>query len=268
MKLSTFNIIRKIVYDRSGISLGDHKQAMVKSRIARRLRQLNISSYESYVRYLLNDGSGYELSQMLDAISTNTTHFYREEAHFALLRSVVRQWIKAGQRKIRIWCTASSTGEEPYTLAIEVLEATAHNVGIDIKILATDMAGSVLKTAMNGIYTDEKMQMVPTVYKDKYFKQINENENIYFAAKPSLKKILLFRQWNLSSLPSPLKHGLDIIFCRNVMIYFDKPLRGRLISEFKRLIRPGGYLFVGHSESFSAATEGFKPVRPSVYLRV
>ncbi|HHI02253.1 MAG: chemotaxis protein CheR [Candidatus Zixiibacteriota bacterium] len=264
---SAFNKIRQIVYERSGISLGDNKQALVRARIAKRMRKLDITAYDDYINYVLNDTVGVELEYMLDAISTNTTHFYREESHFDLMRNILRHWINDGLRRLRIWCAASSTGEEPYTLAIEILESVQHKQ-IDAKILATDIAPSVLKTAMAGVYSEERVASIPGHLRSHYFDRVKMNGKCEYKAKPVLKNLLLFRQMNLSVTPYPLKNPVDMIFCRNVMIYFDRSLRTELVNEFRRIIRPGGYLFVGHAESITAYSKGFKCVRPSVYIRV
>lgn len=267
LKPTTFNLIRQLVYEKSGISLGENKQALVRSRISKRMRRLNISDFDTYINYVLNDGTGLEMSQMLDAISTNTTHFYREASHFEFMRRVIRGWIKNGNRKLRIWCTASSTGEEPYTLAIETLEAIGHR-GINAKILATDIAASVLRVAMRGIYSEEKVKTIPENLRSQYFNHRQHNNINYYSVKPALKNILIFRQLNLSAVPYPLKNPLDMIFCRNVMIYFDQHVRTKLVYEFQRLIRRGGYLFVGHSESITAFSDSFKCIHPSVYVRI
>ncbi len=264
---STFNKIRQVVYDRSGISLGENKQALVRARVAKRMRSLNIATYDSYINYVLSETTGVELEYMLDAISTNTTHFYREDSHFELMRTIIKDWVKDGLRKMRIWCAASSTGEEPYTLGIETLESIG-NSQINAKILATDIAPSVLKTAMVGEYSEERVATIPDHLRSHYFERVKINGDYIYRVKPMLKKMLIFRQMNLSVTPYILKNQIDMIFCRNVMIYFDRTLRARLVAEFKRLIRPGGYLFVGHAESITAFSDGFKCIKPSVYKRI
>jgi len=262
----TFQKIREVVYNRSGISLGENKQALVRARIAKRIRVLNLGSYEEYLEYMLDDSSGVELENMLDVISTNTTNFYREDAHFDIMRQILKQWIEGGLRKLRVWCAAASTGEEPYTLAIELLE-TIGDKRVDARILATDIAPSVLKTALRGEYTEDKVEPVPKRLRHLYFERKRNGNGYIYTAGQVLKDLILFRQLNLSVTPFPLKNQVDIIFCRNVMIYFDRQVRARLVDEFKRLIRPGGYLFVGHAESITAYSKGFKCLKPSVYIR-
>ncbi len=266
MKEATFQAIREFVYERSGITLGENKQALVRARIAKRMRRLNIPTYEEYMELVRSDSSGVEIEQMLDAISTNTTHFYREAAHFDLIHQILRGWISRKMRKLRIWSAACSTGEEPYTLAMELLEGIG-NYPLDIKILATDLAPSVLKIAMKGEYTEEKIDPVPKLIKNKYFIKTDTRDGLIYTVRPEVKDLIVFRQFNLSVIPYPLKNPLDIIVCRNVMIYFDRNIRARLVNEFHRLLKPGGYLFVGHAESITGLSRGFKCLKPSVYLR-
>ncbi|GAG07503.1 unnamed protein product, partial [marine sediment metagenome] len=159
------------------------------------------------------------------------------------------------------------TGEEPYTLAIETLESIGQE-RVNAKILATDIAPSVLKTAMAGVYSEESVDSIPKHLRSHYFNRMKINGEYVYTVKPILKNLLLFRQMNLSVTPYALKNPVDMIFCRNVMIYFDRPLRARLVDEYRRLIRSGGYLFVGHAESITAFSKGFKCIKPSVYLRV
>ncbi|MCP4703644.1 MAG: protein-glutamate O-methyltransferase CheR [candidate division Zixibacteria bacterium] len=265
---STYNKIRQVVYDKSGIALSENKQALVRARVAKRMRKLNIVTYDEYINYVLGETTGVELEYMLDAISTNTTHFYREDSHFGMMRTIIRDWIKdEGMSKFRIWCAASSTGEEPYTLAIETLESIGQN-SVNAKILATDIAPSVLKTAMAGTYTEEKVVSIPENLRNHYFQKTKSGDEFIYTAKPALKNLLLFRQMNLSVMPYPIKTHVDMIFCRNVMIYFDRSLRARLVNEFRKILKPGGYLFVGHAESITAYSQGFKCIKPSVYKRV
>jgi len=266
MKEATFRKIRDVVYDLSGITLGDNKQALVRARISKRMRYLGIESHEAYLNHILGDAGVTEIEHMLDAISTNTTNFYREPAHFDQMRSIIAGWQKQGLHQLRIWSAAGSTGEEPYTLAIETLEAI--NGGkTDVKILATDIAPSVLRVAMKGEYQENKLTPIPKHLRSRYFSRRRIGDEYQYTVSDRLREIVLFRQFNLSQTPYPIRTGLDIIFCRNVMIYFDRPIRTRLVEEFHRLLKPGGYLFVGHAESITGLSKGFKCLKPSVYVR-
>ncbi|MFH2035217.1 MAG: protein-glutamate O-methyltransferase CheR [Candidatus Zixiibacteriota bacterium] len=260
-------MIRQVVYDKSGISLGENKEALIRSRIAKRMRKLNISTYDEYIDFVNHDETDSELENMLDAISTNTTNFYREAAHFDFMRTILKDWLKNDLKKLRIWCAAGSSGEEPYTLAIEALDSNGLPK-TDVKILATDIAPSVLKTAITGIYSESKTSSIPKHLRNQYFDKIKQGTEFSYKAQPILKNILMFRQMNLALFPYPFKNSLDMIFCRNVMIYFDNGLRVKMVEEFRRLLRPGGYLFIGHAESISNFSAGFKCIKPSIYIRL
>jgi len=263
---ATFRRLRDLIYERSGICLGENKLALVKSRISKRMRQLNLYSVEDYLDKITGDKSGGELQILLDAISTNVTSFYRESHHFELLRDTIKEWVNNGQRTFRCWSTACSTGQEPYTLGIELLEAIGRNK-IDIKILATDLAPSVLKEGLRGLYASEKLEPVPKHLRLKYFSRVKRDGADWYAIGDRVRDMVLFRQFNLTAFPYPLRGPLDVIFCRNVMIYFDHPIRKKIISELLRLLRPGGLLFVGQAETLSGMSEGFRTMRPSVYRK-
>ncbi len=266
MKAETFDQIRKIVYDKSGIYLNETKDALVRARISKRMRKLGLEDFCDYLSFVVEDHSGNEIQHLLDAISTNTTSFYREDDHFNLIRALVKDWMDDGLRKLRVWSAAASTGEEPYTLAIELKEAIGAKP-MDVKILATDIASSVLATAQRGEYDDERVAPVPRFLRAKYFIKRRYNDGHIYTVKDDLKKIILFRQFNLSKPPFPLKRKLDIIICRNVMIYFDGDLRKKLALEFERLPRPGGYLLIGHAESLTGMAPGLRCLRPSIYKK-
>jgi len=258
--------IRQLVYDRSGILLKESKVALVKARIAKRMHQLNLADYGEYLNLILTDNSGQELQSLLDAISTNTTSFYREKDHFDFIKSIVRDWINNGQRHFRLWSTASSTGEEPYTLAIEFQEALG-NKAVDAKILATDINREVLQIAQKGYYPEDRVIPVPMALRHKYFTKTKDERGYHFQVRHNLRELILFRQFNLTTMPYPIRPDLDIILCRNVMIYFDRGLRIRLAVEFERLLKPGGYLLIGHTESLTGMSSRLSCVTPSIYRK-
>ncbi len=266
MNESTFNHFRKIVYDRSGITLGDNKQPLVRARIAKRMRNLNISDYNDYLHYVMEDSTGKEVQHMIDSISTNVTSFYREPAHFDLLRQVVDSWINARTHSLRFWSAASSSGEEPYTMAIELCE-TIGKRNVDVKILATDISSRMIEAAMEGVYSESKVAPVPRNLIGKYFTHLKNGDQDQYRVNDILRNMVVYRHFNLSVTPFPLKGNLDMIFCRNVMIYFDREVRTRLIREFYRLLKPGGYLIVGHAESITGMANGLKCLRPSIYIK-
>ena len=266
MKKKVFNNFRELVYERSGISLGDNKISLVRARIAKRMRQLNMSDFGDYFNFVSDPKNPGEVQELVDAVSTNVTNFYREADHFEFMRKVIQDWIHSGKRHLRFWSAACSTGEEPYTMAIEILEAIGSN-SVNAKILATDINSTVLEKCFLGEYDQEHIEPVPKMILGKYFNQRKvDGKCIYFAGK-KLKDLVLCRQINLSAPPFPLKTKLDIIFCRNVMIYFDRYVRTNLVNEFHRLLNPGGYLFVGHAESITGISKGFECLQPSVYKK-
>ncbi|MEW6411922.1 MAG: protein-glutamate O-methyltransferase CheR [Candidatus Zixiibacteriota bacterium] len=267
LKPRTFAKICQLVLERWGISLNSGKETLVRSRIAKRMRMLELRDVEDYLVYVLEDRTGVELQRLVDAISTNTTSFYREPDHFNFIRGVVDQWARDGARLLRIWSTAASTGEEPYTLAIELSE-TLESRPVEVRILATDINTEVLKTARRGVYPGQTVQPVPKELRTRYFTRQGPEDDCVYTVNERLKKMILYRQFNLSRSPYPIKPNVDLIMCRNVMIYFGPEMRSKLVSEFERLLRPGGYLIVGHAESVSSFAKHLKCIKPSIYVRV
>ncbi len=263
----SFAAFRELVYGRSGIVLAEGKQALVGSRIGKRMRQLGLTRFPEYLDWVKGRGGEEEVTLMLDAISTNVTSFFRESVHFEFLRARLKEMFRAGKNHLRIWCAAASTGEEPYTLAITVRECDP-DPACDIKILATDISTRVLKAAVEGRYPKNRMQGLPMDLAQRYFDRVGSREEPLWSARPQLRTLLRFARLNLATPPFPMRGPMDFIFCRNVMIYFDNPVRQRLIAEFHRLLAPGAFLIVGHSESLTGLTNGFQTVLPSVYRRI
>lgn len=264
MKPSSYALLRDFVYRRTGIQLGDSKQALVMARVSQRLRALGRTDPDEYVNDVLGGGDdGAEIVHLLDAISTNFTSFFREAVHFERLASLLKDWRLAGQRTFRIWCAAASTGEEPYTLSMVCQETLGD--GADLRILATDLSTRVLDSCRQGVYHESRMDPIPPSSLKRWF-QPPDAEG-FRAATPALRAPLAFARLNLMETPYPMKGPFDAIFCRNVMIYFDNPGRTKFVQEARRLLRPGGYLFVGHAESVAGLATGFKAVAPSVHMR-
>ncbi len=262
----TFQQFADLIYQEAGIHLAEHKQALVSARLGKRMRKLSINDYGEYYRYVQNDATRAELSQLLDAISTNVTFFYREADHFEVLSSVAKQWEQAGQSRFRLWCAAASTGEEPYTIALTLAETLSDLR--DVKILATDISTSVLEIARKGEYEAKKLEKISRNRISQYFTSVRgSGSDRVYRVRDSIKNMITFSWLNLSAPPFPMRGPLDVIFCRNVMIYFDNAVRQRLLDEMHRLLKPGGYLMVGHAESLSGLTGGFRNVRPSVYVK-
>ncbi|MEO5366565.1 MAG: protein-glutamate O-methyltransferase CheR [Magnetococcus sp. WYHC-3] len=264
---ATFQHFCDLIYDKAGIKLGSGKQSLVEARLGKRMRKLGIGSYREYLQLIEHDDSGDEVIEMLDAISTNTTHFFRESEHFDRLRQFLQTCEAEGQRRFRIWCAASSTGEEPYTIAMTVCEALASTQ--DVRILATDISTKVLRLASQGVYTHKQVSSIPSPHLAKYFnrQQDRRTDEPHYAANESLRSLLTFARLNLATPPYPMKGPFDVILCRNVMIYFDNAVRSRLLAECERLLRPGGILIVGHAESLSGMLTGLHRLEPSVYVK-
>lgn len=267
MEKHTFERFRQLVYAKSGISLGEQKETLVAARIARRMRALNLAQYDAYYEAIVRDQSGQELVQLIDSISTNVTSFYREATHFDLLGELLSRWKAAGQRRFRIWCAAASTGEEPYTIAITAAESLGIDSGMDWQVLATDISSRVLQRCMEGVYAPRQLAAVNSAYRHKYFEPMQQNGAKAFAVRDILRDRVIFRRLNLSTPPFPMRGPLDVVFCRNVMIYFDNQTRQRLVAEIHRLLKPDGYLLVGHAESLTGVTNGFKGLKPSVFRK-
>lgn len=266
MDQATFEQFRKLIHAESGIKLLPQKKPLLASRISMRLRELNIKSAARYLEIIESDASGEELIKLIDAISTNTTSFYREAKHFDVFSQLIEAHLKAGHTSLKIWCAASSSGEEPYTLAITVRE-TLKNRLMDTKILATDICTTVLKKAIQGQYSDDAVEKVPQDLKDRYFTRVSNSEGECWSATNALRELLMFRKFNLAEFPYPLKGPIDFIFCRNVMIYFDRELRQKIIDQMTNLLRPGGYLFLSHSENLLGIHHTLTNIASSVYRR-
>ena len=266
MKQATFRRLSEIVYDASGIALTPAKQALLSARTGKRVRELGLSSHEEYLRVLEQDESGEELVHLLDAMSTNVTSFFREPSHFDTVRLAVREWLAEGRSRLRMWSAACSTGEEPYSLAMTLLEAAGAR-DIDARILASDINTQALDSARRGIYSTDQVANIPPGLRQRYAGRVGSKEEGLWQIRQDLSHMIVFRRLNLAEPPFPLKGPLDVVLCRNVMIYFDRLVRSALMTEMHRLLRPGGLLLLGHAESSIGNATPFEIVRPSVFRR-
>ena len=264
MDSEVYEAFRRLILDKAGINLGNGRQALVHARLGKRLRALGLTDYYSYLDYVNKDKSGEEIVQLLDVISTNTTSFFREGVHFTFLEELIREWARTGKRKFRIWCAAASTGEEPYTLSM-VIQDALHGHEVDLRILSTDISTKVLRLCKQGHYTCTKLESVPDPMRRRYFTETSDPE--VMSANATLRAPLTFARLNLMESPYPMKGPFDVVFCRNVMIYFDREGRSKFVSEAVRLLAPGGYLITGHSESLTGISQGLKTVKPSIYQK-
>jgi len=264
MEAETFQAFQEIAYSKAGIFLRQGKAALVQARLAKRLRELGLASEREYLSRLRGAEGGEELVLFLDAISTNFTRFFREPDHFESLRDHVAGLRSAGQRRFRFWSAACSSGEEPYTAAM-VLDPVLE--GCDWKILATDISTRVLGRAAEGVYNEEDVEPVSQSLRSRFLETIAPaaDGSPRWVVKARLRDRIVFRRLNLASRPFPMSGPMDAIFCRNVMIYFDRPMRAGVVGEFERLLRPGSPLYIGHSETLNGIATRLRTERPSVY---
>lgn len=261
-----FERFRSFVYHESGIALNDGKKSLLISRLAKRLRDLRLESFDAYYRHVVGDPSGDELMRMLDLISTNKTDFFREPKHFDFLRDRIVPGL-ADTKRIRIWSSACSTGEEPYTIAMTLYDGVSAPAQWDFKILASDLSTRVLAKAASGVYEQERVQSLPPDVVRRHFLKGRGALAGMVKVKPLLAQMVVFRRLNLMDERYPITSPLDVIFCRNVMIYFDRPTQAQLMAKFHRYLRPGGYLFIGHSESLQWVEHQFQYVAPTIYQK-
>jgi chemotaxis protein methyltransferase CheR len=268
---SDFRKISDIVYEYCGINLHDGKKELVRARLAKRLRLGNFRTFPEYMEHVLKDKTGGEFSLLIDAISTNLTSFFRERQHFEFLKEKFLPQVLERKRKkrnfrIRAWSAGCSSGEEPYSMAITLLDAVAGRGSWDVKILATDISTSMLETARKGIYSKDRIGPVPQLQRNKYLISRQQNGPKVYEVGKNLRDVVIFKYLNLHQ-NWPIKGPLDFIFCRNVMIYFDKSTQQHLVSRFWDLLDSGGILFTGHSESLTGIKHRFNYIQPTIYMK-
>jgi chemotaxis protein methyltransferase CheR len=265
-----FDAIRSLVYDRFGVNLTDQKKNLVVGRLQKVLRSRGLSSFSDYLDVLSKDATGEALSELIDRISTNHTFFFREPEHFRFLTEVALAEFcpkleARNEMDLRIWSAGCSSGEEPYTIAIALREhfGTAYSKW-RAGVLATDISSHVLRHAERGIYPVERLAKTSQALRQRYFKTVDDER---VAVVDALRQDVTFRRLNFMSPSFPFKKAFHVIFCRNVMIYFDAQTRAGLTQRFHSCLAPGGYLFIGHSESLGRDDSHFEYVQPAVYRR-
>lgn len=268
---SDFRFLCQLIYERSRISLGPDKRMLVVSRLAKRLRQLKLSNYAEYCDRLRSPAGGEELQFLIDHISTNHTHFFREIKHFEFLEN---KFLPAWQASpagrsgpLRVWSAASSTGEEAYTIAIHLSEHLAAAATKAWQIEGTDISTRVLDVARQGIYETDRLTGVSAELVRRYFQKGAGDRDGQFRVKADLRERTHFRHLNLLEPPYPFEQAFHLIFCRNVMIYFDRPTQESLVAHLTDFLAPGGYLLVGHSESLGNIKHKLKLVQPAIYVK-
>lgn len=265
-----FQRIRRIINEVAGISLADGKRELVYSRLSRRLRQHGLRCFGDYCNFLESSGpASDEMREFINALTTNLTSFFRESHHFEFLaQELIPALIRErsfSNRRIRIWSAGCSTGEEPYSIAM-VLRETLPAVGWDVKVLATDLDSNVLATAERGVYEWSRVKDLPETRLRRWFQKGSGEQSGLVRTAPALRSLITFRQLNLMD-DWPMRGPFDLVFCRNVVIYFDKPTQRTLFERFADLLIAQGHLFVGHSESLFKVTERFVPLGKTIYRK-
>ncbi|HLO62821.1 MAG TPA: CheR family methyltransferase [Azonexus sp.] len=256
-----FERVRQLIYKHAGISLSPVKQDMVYSRLARRLRATGKQSFAEYLDALEKNG-GDEWERFVNSLTTNLTSFFREPHHFPIFAEHLQ---KLGSRRpIRVWCSAASTGEEPYSIAMTVAETLGSNCS-QVSIIASDLDTNVLAAAQKGVYSADRVEKLSPERLRRFFLRGTGAQEGYVSVRPELKNMIQFQRINLLDAAYAVKGPLDVIFCRNVMIYFDKPTQYKILSRFAPMMQPDGLMFAGHSESFLHAADLFKSLGKTVY---
>ncbi len=255
-----FTRLQQMVHRLAGISLKAGKEALAVGRMRRRMRELKVDEVRDYLKLVERDDTGNEATLLIDALSTNVTSFFRESSHFGLFEGWLRTLRAGGARRARVWCAAAATGEEPWTLAMylrQVFNEPQH----DVALLATDISTRALATARQGVYAAESVAKLPTELRQRWFTRADDGLVVHDELRP----LITFNRMNLVRPPYPMRGGFDVVFCRNVMIYFDNPTRQVVVNEIQRLLKPGGYLCLGHAESLAGLVTTLQPVAPAAY---
>ncbi|SCZ77840.1 CheR family methyltransferase [Acidaminobacter hydrogenoformans] len=263
-----FEKLAGFIHRHYGIQLKKEKHTLLTGRLHKLLSDLGMGSFSEYYDYLMRDTTGKAVAVLIDKISTNHTFFMREPDHFEYFRETVLPFLKASvkSRDLRVWCAASSTGEEPYTLAMILRDYFGgFQPPWETAVLATDISQAALEVARQGIYSQERVAPLPRAWALKYFRKLDDQSVM---VSDALKQEVIFRRFNLMEEVFPFRQKMHVIFCRNVMIYFDQKTKDRLVEKFYDLLEEGGYLFIGHSESLNRDATRFKYIRPAVYRKL
>jgi len=269
LKKKEFDLFRELIYDRLGITLSDQKVSMMQSRLGKLVREKGLKNYKELYEYFVQHSGSAVDHELEDAITTNVTSFFREKEQWIYFKEYLNSSVlKKEKKKLRIWSSASSSGEEPYSIAIFLHENIPDIETWDIKILATDISEEILKKAIIGVYPEKVMGALPKHIINKYFTAKKSTIKKEFVVNDSIKKMVTFRKYNLVyGNYSMFRNPIDIIFCRNVMIYFDKVVQTQINIHLASLLRIGGLLFIGHSESIPPTVRNLKIVRSSIYMK-
>ncbi|MDR5736898.1 MULTISPECIES: CheR family methyltransferase [unclassified Caballeronia] len=259
--VTDFARIRELIHRRAGISLSDHKRDMAYSRLARRLRACGLDTFKEYLDRLESNDDSAEWEAFVNALTTNLTAFFRESHHFPILAD----FAKRRQQPVSVWCSAASTGEEPYSIAMTLVEALGEQAARHCTVYASDIDSQVLARADAGVYSLDQVKAMPVERLKRFFLKGKGAQAGLVKVRPELRAMVNFGRVNLTDARYDVKGPFDAIFCRNVMIYFDKPTQGQVLSRFEPLMKPGGLLFAGHSENFTYVSQAFRLRGQTVY---
>jgi chemotaxis protein methyltransferase CheR len=274
MTSDDFKRLSSFIYKEYGIKMPEIKKTMLQSRLHKRLRELNMTNYKEYVEYLFSkEGQQSEVIHMIDMVSTNKTDFFREPVHFDFLHSDILPEIVMGDkpnRAVKIWSAGCSSGEEPYTIAISMSEFSLLNPGtsFDFSILATDISTRVLRSAVDGIYKEPRVEMLPITLKKRYLLKSKDRTSPTVRIIPELRRRITFQRLNFMDSHYSVPDNFDIIFCRNVLIYFDRDTQERVINKLCTKLKPNGIFFLGHSESITNFDVPLRQLRPTIFRKV
>lgn len=263
-----FSRLSQLIKEQCGLSIKEEKRGILCSKLHRTLQSLNLKSFSEYIEFILRDSSGYAIDELINCVTINYTYFMRETAHFKLFKEVSLLDLihRINDNDLRVWCSASSTGEEAYTLAILIHEFFGmEKVHWNTKILATDISTSALEVAKQGIYKKSSLSTLPKGWVEQYFSPLGVDSCV---VREEIRKEVIFRRFNLTERRFPFKRKFHVIFCRNVMIYFDIAMQIKLQEQLYDCLEKGGYLFIGHAEALHDDVGRFEYIAPSVYRKL
>ena len=263
---SAYQYIITLIYDRAGIRLNDGKHELIKARLGKRMRFHGYTELTTYCDFLKNKADEAEMTEVVDCLTTNFTHFLREEDHLKFLTNQALPSLYSKPGKFKVWCAACATGEEPYSIAFYLFEHYPPSAGWDWSILATDISTKALGKAKAAVYAAEKLEALPVLWRQAYFQKGQNNCDGYYKVKSQVSNRVIFKQINLLK-PYDFSEQFAVVFCRNVMIYFDRPTQEGLINQLSHQLMPKGYLIVGHAESLTGLNVGLNRLNPSVYRK-
>lgn len=265
MKPEVFEQFREFIYDHTGLTMRRGKESLLRARIAERMRALELTDEADYLRRVRSDGSGQELREFINSITTNTTSFFRTPEHFDILGDYARQWLEHDGQRFRLWCSASSTGEEPWSIAMTLARVVPDWQKRDVAVLATDIDTGVLAEAKAARYPMASIATVPPDLRTRYLHPQRSPSGELYEVRPDLRTMVSFARLNLVKIPYPMNGPLDVIFCRNVLIYFDNETRIRVLTAMVKLLKPHGMLVLGPSESAMGLDAIVERTTDSVY---